>query len=458
MKKQITLALFLFFFIKGSPQSVSSFKSLRYDEDYTFLRNDTGKSWYSKMKYAPISKNGSNYISIGGETRYQYFYIKNEDWGEAVKDKDGYIFTRYLAHADFHIGKSFRTFVQLQSSLANGKASGTSAVDENPLDLHQAFIDIASDAYKKYKLTFRIGRQELMYGSQRLVAVRDFPNNRQSFDAAKIILAAKNNKLDIFYSHYAVAKKNVFDDNFNKNNKLWGAYFVRNNIYFLRNAELYYFGLWRKMSLFDDAQGKELRHSIGSRIWAKDKTWGYDFEMVYQFGKTGYKSISAYTLSSNTSFKLKNLALKPEIGLKTEVISGDTKSNDEKLGTFNPLFPRGAYFGLAALIGPSNLFDLHPSISFEFSKHLTWNVDYDAFWRYSSNDGIYAPNVSLIYSGKSTTNKFIGQQYATDLNYTFNNFLSLRAEFTWFKSERFLKNAGTGKDILFAGFTTQLKY
>ncbi|MBO9660563.1 MAG: alginate export family protein, partial [Chitinophagaceae bacterium] len=184
----------------------------------------------------------------------------------------------------------------------------------------------------------------------------------------------------------------------------------------------------------------------------------YDFEGLYQSGHFGTKKISAWTISSNTSYNFRLLKLKTEAGLKAELISGDKKLDDGKLNSFNPLFPRGAYFGLASLIGPSNLADIHPSLSFELSQKAKWGIDYDVFWRYSKNDGIYAPNVALIYTGKNTEQRFIGQQYSTDLTYTPNQFLYFRAEFTWFKTGAYLKSVGSGKDMLFTGVTAQLKF
>jgi len=42
--------------------------------------------------------------------------------------------------------------------------------------------------------------------------------------------------------------------------------------------------------------------------------------------------------------------------------------------------------------------------------------------------------------------------------YTPNNYLYFRAEMAWFKAGKFLKSAGTGKDILFFAATAQLKF
>ncbi len=458
MKKIIFILVIYFCQVDVYAQTTLIFKPMRYDEDYAALKKDSSNNWYNKTKYHPFCKNGDTYLSIGGEVRYQYFNFKNEDWGESPEDKEGYILTRYLAHADLHLGKYLRSFVQLQSSFANGKLTTPSPVEENQLDMHQAFIDITLPVSRQQKLMMRLGRQELSYGSQRLVAVRDGPNNRQSFDAVKLMYIKNNFKADAFFSHYVSSKRNIFDDGFNKNTKFLGAYVVVNKIPVLQNIDIYYLGLSKATATFDDGIGKELRHSIGSRIWKQSGNWQYDFEGLYQWGKFAAKDISAWTISSNTLYSFSLLKGSPQLGLKTELISGDKNYDDGKLNSFNPLFPRGAYFGLAALIGPSNLTDIHPSVAFELSKKIDLSIDYDAFWRYSSNDGIYAPNASLIYSGRNISHTFIGQQYSTELAYTPNSFLYFRVEFTWFKSEAYLKAAGAGKDILFTGITTQLKF
>ena len=457
MKPLLTIFVSLCFYVSGFSQKLPSFKPLRYDEDYSFLKNDTSKSMYARMKFVPLSANKQTYISYGGEMRFQYFYAKNETWGDDPKDNDGYVLTRWLAHADLHAGKYFRTFVQLQSSLANSRIDA-SPVENNPLELHQAFIDVNPVVSEKSKLTFRLGRQELMYGSQRIVSVRDGPNNRQSFDALRSIFSSGNYRADFFFSHYVAARPNIFDDGFNKKAKLWGAYIVRNKVPAIKNIDLYYLGLWKKNTVFNSGAGKELRHSIGTRIWSSKNDWKYDVEGLYQFGKFAGNNISAWTASINTSYEFSSAKLKPEIGLKTELISGDKDKTDGKLQTFNPIYPRGAYFGLAALIGPANLIDVHPSLSLELSPNLSFDIDHDIFWRYTKNDGLYAVNVSLIYPDGGSAETKIGNQFTGGLIYTPNGFLYLRGELTWFKAGDYLKDAGAGKDMLFAGITAQLKF
>lgn len=455
--KTSLLLLSLLVFNLSNGQQKPVFKSLRYDDDFSYLKMDSVKDNYSKLKFTPLNQGGSTYLSLGGDVRFQYFKINNEDWGDTPDDKDGYTLSRYLAHADFHAGSHFRFFVQLQASNANGRMN-PNPVEDNPLDLHQAFFDVNFKTGNNSKFTFRAGRQELSYGSQRLIAVRELPNNRSAFDGAKIIWNSKNIQSDLFYTHPIANKKGIFDDDFNDNTKLWGSYTVIRNVPFFNTIDAYYLGLWKRNATFDDGSGKENRHSFGVRIWKNNGNWKYDFEGVYQFGKLNNLDILAWTISSNTSYQFDGIKFKPTIGLKTEVISGNKTYGDGTIETFNPLFPKGAYFGLAALIGPSNLIDLHPSVDFEINSKTNLTLDYDVFWCYSSQDGIYAPNLRLIYSGQDSSDKFIGTQLGTEIAYQYSTMLSLKLQGTWFQSGNFLRESGTGKDIFLGGVTAQFKF
>ncbi|MEE1898431.1 alginate export family protein [Flavobacterium rakeshii] len=447
------LIILLLFVLTGiHAQTPPRFSFLRYNDDFSYLATEKHEDIYYKMKYIRVGKNSDNYLSTGGEIRYQYINTINEKWGDDSNGSDGYFMARYLAHVHLHT-KYIRLFFQLQSSFAYSKAD-VSPVDENPLDVHQFFADVV---FTKH-FFLRAGRQEILFGSRRLVGVREGPNSRLAFDGWSIIFKSENNSNQLFYVHPVANRPQFFDDNFNRNAKLWGNYTVVNNVPLIQNIDLYYLGLYKSNASFNDASGKEVRHSVGTRIWKNKGNLTYNFETVYQFGKMAGKTISAWTVSSQTNYQFNNIKFSPTVGLKTEIISGDRHANDNSLETFNPLYPRGAYFGLVALIGPSNLFDIHPSLDFNLSSRVSAGIDYDFFWRWSINDGIYAPNVQLVYSGQNLDEKFIGTQLAANLNFDVNPFLSLTAEAAWFDAGPFLKEAGTGKDYYYGAVTAQFKF
>jgi hypothetical protein len=429
------------------------FQSLRYNENYAHLRNDTAAGWYSKMKFRKLNASGSAFLSQGGEVRYQYQHFTNEDWGESPVESYNSFYTRFLYHADWHLQPHFRLFMQLNSTFAVGRVTGNRSIDQNVLDLQQVFFDVTASK----SLLLRVGRQELLYGSQRLIAVREGPNNRQSYDAAKLIFQKNNVQLDVFYSHPVRVRQEIFDDKFNEAEKLWSAYAVVKQVPALHNIDLYYIGYYSQQKRYAAGAAKEVRHSLGTRIWKKTGRWNYDFEALYQFGNWGHQSISAYTASIDLNYMFAGGRWQPAINLKTEVISGDKKTAGNRLNTFNPLFPRGAYFGLAALIGPSNLVDLHPAFSIRPGNNIQLSADYDVFWRHSKADGIYGPNAAMIFDSDSD-DRFIGHQLGVAAEYEPSRFLKLSPEMMWFFPGPYLKDVSRGKQVFFAAFTAQFKF
>lgn len=442
----------------SNAQNQQPFKQLRYDEDYSFLKDDSTTNWYHQLKYRSLNEKNSTYLSFGGDVRYQYLYFKNEDWGDLPKDDDGFTLTRWLAHMDLHLHSQVRVFAELQSAFANSRVPSAPPIEDNPLDLHQAFVDWSSVNTPGLNMTIRVGRQEIMFGSQRLVSVRDAPNARQSFDGIRVMVDRYQNHLNIFYTNYVKGKSGIFDDSSNGDHKFYGAYFSRYRVPLLRNIDAYYVGFENAHAMLDDGAGDERRHTFGMRIWDMQKAWKYDLEGIYQTGTLEQKTISAWSVSLISSYMFSQTRLKPEIGVKTELISGNKKYTDTKTETVNPLFPQGAYFGLGAKIGPSNLMDIHPAISITMKSNVRLSMDYAAIWRYSLNDGIYRGNMSMIYSGQQGTSRYIGGQLSGTVVYPANKFILLVCGFSSFDAQAYLKEAGTGEDILFGFASAQLKF
>ncbi|OJV20561.1 MAG: hypothetical protein BGO21_08300 [Dyadobacter sp. 50-39] len=435
----------------------TGFKTLRYEEDYGSLSADSSAGLYPRIKHLPLGHRRS-YLSVGGEVRYQYFWYKNPGWGAEPNDPDGFVLSRFLTQADFHLGGRVRFFTQLQSSMAAGMSAAASPVDENPLDIHQLMMDFDLSAKKSKGLLLRIGRQELSYGSQRLISVREGPNSRQAFDAARVVFTREYVRADAFYATYVNARNQIFDERlWDGSSRLWGSYIVIPPLSRFPGLDLYYLGV-RKDGTFVDEAGREQRHSVGTRIWKSNNRVSADVEAVYQFGRLAAAHIRAWTVSMNASYRLNVNRLTPVLGIKSELVSGDKRHGDGLLNTFNPLYPRGAYFGLASLIGPYNLTDVHPYFQLGLPRHITWSVDYDVFWRMSRHDGLYAVNGALIHNGLGIHSKSIGRQLGTDIGIEPNRFLDLKLEFTWFDTGTFLQRAGLGKPIYMAGFTAAIKY
>src|SRR5256885_6158953 len=171
------------------PTSAPLFKQLRYDENYSYLRDPARRSDYlDAIKFIPLTTNGDCYLTLGGEIRERYEYFYNSSWGVGPQDDNGYLLQRYMVHADAHFGDYFRIFTQFKSGLEDGRNGGPRPTDRDDVDLNQAFFDVRVPWGEADSLIFRAGRQELAYGSSRLISAPEAPNVRLSFDGVKAIL------------------------------------------------------------------------------------------------------------------------------------------------------------------------------------------------------------------------------------------------------------------------------
>src|SRR5947208_280656 len=159
------------------------FKKVRYDENYEYLRDPLRRADYlDAIKFIPLNTNKHWYLTLGGDIRERYEYFHNNLWGRGPQDQDGYLLQRYMVHADAHFGDRFRFFTQFKSGLGDGRNGGPRPTDRDDFDLHQAFFDVRVSWSDVDSLTLRAGRQELAYGSSRLISFREEPNVRRSFD------------------------------------------------------------------------------------------------------------------------------------------------------------------------------------------------------------------------------------------------------------------------------------
>jgi hypothetical protein len=310
----------------------------------------------------PVSAQDVWSAAYGGEVREQYERFANEEWGKQPASPDGYLLQRYMLHAEVKRGTRWRLFGELKSGIEVGRVGGPRATDADHLDLHQGFVEVAFRPGRAV-FTLRAGRQELSYGSQRLISVRETPNVRQSFDGVKGVVDLGAWRIDAFASRPVTTAVGIFDDKSDAGRALWGTYVVRTLDPAKRSGvDLYYLGYRRAPATFVQGSGTELRHSIGARYWATGARVDRNFEAVAQFGTFGSSRIAAWTLASDTGVRMNSSGTGPRLGLRADVTSGDANAADNRLGTFNAMFPKGAYFGLVSTAGPANHMDVHPEI------------------------------------------------------------------------------------------------
>jgi hypothetical protein len=147
-----------------------AFETFRWNEDYRYLNEKTRRSAYESLKYRPIEIAGQQgNLSLGGSVRSRVNVYNNDRFGLQGAQDGAQWLQRFYGHADIHIGDGFRAFVELSADYAD--ASGDLApgpFDKDKVALGQAFVDWQVDASR-----WRLGRQEMVLGSARLMGTRD---------------------------------------------------------------------------------------------------------------------------------------------------------------------------------------------------------------------------------------------------------------------------------------------
>jgi hypothetical protein len=442
------------------PEVNRNYKLLREDEDWSFLKDPKlRKDFWDPIKYIPLRRSADDwYMTMGGEAREVWEQIGNDNWGESPY-WNGYLNERYMPYFDLHYGKHLRTFVELKSGLNSFRRGGPRPIDEKKLDFQAAFLEVGASSGQN-SIHLRVGRQELEYGSGRLIDVREGPNVRLSFDGFMVKNKIDSWQIDGFAMRPDEDNPGFFDNLPDHTTGFWGIYATK-PIPHQSSLDLYYLGLDRKDAAFQRGTAQELRHSLGARVSRPIATekpgWDFDYEGLWQFGTFGSANIRAWTIATETGYRIPTIPLKPRFSAKADISSGD-HPNTNTLGTFNPLFPKGNYFGVLATTGPGpiNFIDVHPHVETALPYGVSVSVDWIVQWRESLADGVYAVPGFLIRAGNDSQARFVGHRPGTEVRWQANRHVWFQADCGIFYAGKFLKETQPGRNLnywaLWAGY------
>lgn len=435
----------------------TQFAKLRFEDQSQCSSDLETDQWAGNLKQIPL-QNGAVF-SLGGETRQRYELANNPGFGADPEDDNGVWLQRYTLHADLELNDQVRIFGQLFSAFETGRKAGPSPVDENRLSLQNAFIDLSTPDHFDTALRARLGRQELQFGSGRLIDVREGPNVRRSFDGGRLTLTTGDWTIDALAALPVAPEFGVFDDRHSDDQSLIGVYAAGTtdwlpaggiDIYALRSVD--------ENARYEQGIGEEERYSLGARYHGAKGGFDWNWEAILQLGEFADQDILAWSLATDTGYTFDDAAWTPRLAVNANIASGDDDPNDDRLGSFNPLFPRGNYFSEAALLAPINFFNIHPFLSAQPTDRLALQVDWNFFWRLETEDATYAPPSNILRSPNGSDERFVGSAVSMSAEYELTPNLRLGAIYIHFFTGEFLDATGPSDDVDFLELTLTLKF
>ncbi len=340
----------------GTAAMKGAYKGVFYANDYSYLNDPC----YSGPSFIGDGLKGlmCGKLDIGGEARVRYHAENNHRGLGLTGVDDNFFLTRYRMFANLRVNDYFRVYGEYLYADSGGETFNNRPIEENRGEIQNLFLDTRLTE----SLSLRLGRQELLFGDQRLISPLDWANTRRTFQGARGTYTGDCWTVDGFFVNPVnrnAANESKIDDA-NEDVDFYGVYATNANTAF-GTFDAYYLGLNNQIADFD-------YHTLGTRVAGQFQNGNmYAMESGIQFGSNspGYGDHSAGFFTGGLGRQL-NLCTrcgpwKPTVWFWYDWASGgDDFPGARGDDGFDHLFPLAhKYLGLMDLFGRRNINDVN---------------------------------------------------------------------------------------------------
>lgn len=331
------------------------------------------------QKTEPKQNSAAKRIEVSVEMRWRSEFRDNADF-RPTDDFDYFTGQRVRVHLRARLHPRLNFFVQAQDVWLYG-AETDKVIHDQATNLHQAYFDWKLPGSEHWEMG--LGRQELLYGEERLVGAFGWDNVGRAFDAARLRHSRGSWSSDFFWARLVNVRRAGAPARPGQQD-LSGGYLTRAPKGVSARTEFY--GLFlrdglRTSSELAGAPRESVRiFTMGLRRVSQPKTgWRYSLEHAWQFGERGPDPHRATMLVVTAGYAWAG-RWQPRLQFEYDFASGDNHPADGRSREFHNLFPTNhTYYGYADLLGLRNLHDLRLTAAAMVHPKLTAEVDYHWF-------------------------------------------------------------------------------
>jgi hypothetical protein len=376
---------------------------------------------------------------------------------------DSYLLSRLRLNLELRPARWLEFSLQGQDSRRAGvDLPIASSKLKDTFELRQVFAGVKFG--EKTTAQIKGGRQELRYGTERLVGRSNWSNVGRSFDAAKLELAGDDFRLDVFGGSVV----NVLSEEPNERRKgeyLYGAYGALTRLLDDRPLEIYYLRKTKKPPA-GEAEKENLEdedvNTIGFRFVSFDPTesWDLTVEAAKQWGNLTGGSLSSWAGYGVAGFTFRESPFQPRLSAEFSYASGD-RAEEGKVGTFDQLYPTNhSKYGIVDAVGWRNIQDLRLGGELQLHPRLRVRIDYHSFWLASRADNLYSSGGSVLVRTPEagTRANHVGQEVDVISGFEITDYLDLGAGFGHLFPGGYLRenSTGLGASYIYAFVTYQI--
>jgi hypothetical protein len=319
--------------------------------------------------------------------------------GSRFQDGAAYMLSRVRGGARITPLHALQFYFQFQDTHAPFLSPQLTASNmHDTFDLYQGYMRLQGGP-----ATLTAGRQELRFGSERVIGISDFTNNARSFDGFDLRVG-QHRRIDIFTASVVAVHPTSLDTH--------GSGLTFHGIYgqfdrLVPGANIQPFLLFsEKRSVVDGrgSRGGESQATIGAEVSgaALSSRINYNGLLALQRGSYASQSIHAGAGYTKVSYAPPNWTWAPRFGGEFDYASGGSASDLSRRGTYDQLYPSNHdAFGLVDLFGFQNIRQERLNIDLTPKRYLTLLLQAGRLDLASRSDAVYGSSGAALIPAPS---------------------------------------------------------
>lgn len=362
------------------------------------------RSGLQALRYVPLMEDDRGvYATFGGEARIRWERLDPQRFGLA----GGKPFTargeRLFLHADLHRDE-WRVFVQL-SAASEVHWPVARPADKSEPDVAQSFVDWEFNGKPTAGVPterLRIGRFELPFTTNRLVGVNDPANLRRTFQGGMLDFGLGRIPVTAFATRPMINETGGFDDHWSRSERFSGidaTLFKQSSATSpIDSINAFVFDRLHNFAQFQNGSGAEHVQTWGTRVAAHLGGLRAAAQLTLQHGRLGGQRMDGNGFTLDVSDSLGG-PWAPTLSASFGRASGDARSGDGRLDTFDPLYPNLSYSTDAGYFYPGNNEDISAAIGIQPAATFQLQVGTYVIRRLRSEDAAYQPPGLVLLPG-----------------------------------------------------------
>jgi hypothetical protein len=338
----------------------TSHKPLFYDNDFRYLTSPgPGPACLGdNFKQLSVADGEWGTMDMGGQFRSRYHHEEgmgqSQGLGRFQNTHTDFVLTRIRAYLDWHLNEWVRFYAE--GIFADASDDSGNYVPRGIDRDYGDFLNLFADVALTDSLAVRVGRQELLYGDQRLVSPLDWANTRRTFEGARLLYRGEDWATDVFYTWLVPVKPNELNEA-DYDQTFYGIHGTYHGFEHV-TLDTYYLGYDNQNTGGANGADDFSLHTLGVRINAtlNDK-WSTMFEGGPQFGRQSGLGLDHEAMFATCGFGRQMgdlLPWSPSLWFYYDYASGNNVGGD--FNRFNHLFPLAhKYLGFIDAVQRSNI-------------------------------------------------------------------------------------------------------